>query len=95
MKEKKRGPKRTGMAILLACRAYEEMTGQLPEALEALVPDYLPAVPRDPFDGRSFRYSAERRLVYSVGENLVDDGGMDGRQQGRRLAKDILFKFER
>ena len=59
------------------------------------MPDYLPAVPRDPFDGAPFRYSAERRLVYSVGENLVDDGGTDERQQGRRRAKDILFELER
>jgi hypothetical protein len=60
-----------------------------------LVPDSLPAVPRDPFDGAPFRYSAGRRLVYSVGENLVDDGGTDGRQQGRRRAKDLVFELER
>ena len=62
-------------------------------ALEALVPDYLPAVPRDPFDGAPFRYSAERRLLNSIGENLVDDGGVDGRKQGRRRAKDVLFEL--
>jgi hypothetical protein len=85
----------SGVRLILACRAYGEVTGRLPEALEDLVPNYLPAVPRDPFDGTPFRYSAERRLVYSVGENLVDDGGTDERQQGRRRAKDILFELER
>lgn len=85
----------SGVRLLLTCRAYEDATGRLSETLEDLVPDYLPAVPRDPFDGAPFRYSAERGLVYSVGENLVDDGGTDGRQQGRRRAKDILFELER
>ncbi len=33
-------------------------TSHLPATLEALVPDYLPAVPRDPFAGQPFRYSA-------------------------------------
>ena len=68
-------------------------TSHLPATLEALVPDYLPAVPRDPFDGQPFRYSAEKRIVYSVGENLTDDGGDEGRERGRRRAKDLVFKL--
>lgn len=80
--------------LLLACRAYDEATGHLPETLEALVPDHLPAVPRDPFDGEPFRYSAERRLVYSVGENLADDGGTDDERPGRWWrAKDLVFEL--
>lgn len=83
----------SGLRLLLACRAHEDATGRMPETLASLVPDYLPAVPRDPFDGAPFRYSAERRLLYSIGENLVDDGGVDGRKQGRRRAKDVLFEL--
>jgi hypothetical protein len=80
--------------LLLACRAYEEATGHLPETLEELVPDYLPAIPRDPFDGQPFRYSAERRLVYSVGENLADDGGTNDDRLGRWWnAKDLVFNL--
>ena len=80
--------------LLLACRAYEEATGHLPETLEALVPDHLPAVPRDPFDGEPFRYSAERRLVYSVGENLADDGGTGDERPGRWWReKDLVFNL--
>jgi len=78
--------------LLLACRAYEEATGHLPETLQALVPDYLPVVPRDPFDGQPFRYSTERRIIYSVGEDLTDDGGTRGYEQGRRQRqKDLVF----
>ena len=42
------------------------------------------AVPLDPFDGQPLRYSKERRIIWSVGENLRDDGGskMDTRGGG-------------
>ena len=48
-------------------------TGQLPENLEALVPDYLPAPLVDPYDGQPLRYDKEK--LWSVGVNLTDDGG--------------------
>lgn len=59
----------------LALRAYFVDHGALPQSLDALVPDYLPAVPRDPFGGAPLRYSAERRLVWSIGDDLRDEGG--------------------
>ena len=61
--------------LLLALVAYEQATGRLPDRLDALVPDYLAAVPRDGFDDRPFRYDRARRIIYSVGENLADNGG--------------------
>lgn len=42
--------KRTAMSraekIITACRAHKDKTGVFPESLQALVPDYLDAVPR-------------------------------------------------
>jgi len=72
-----------GMALFLAVRAYETEHGEPPDTLEALVPDYLPRVPEDPFDGKPLRYlrrnvpglPPEAWAVYSIGENLTDDGG--------------------
>ncbi|HOY63949.1 MAG TPA: hypothetical protein PK745_12320, partial [bacterium] len=32
-------------------------------------------VPIDPFDGSPLRYDKEKRAVYSVGQNLIDEGG--------------------
>jgi hypothetical protein len=52
--------------------------GQLPETLDELVPDFLPSVPIDPNGGKPLRYhpnSDGTYLLYSVGENGVDDGG--------------------
>jgi len=48
----------------------------LPEQLSALVPAYLPALPRDLMDGRPLRYKhldQKEFMLYSVGENGLDD----------------------
>ena len=71
--------------LLLALRAYQEAEGHLPESLERLVPKYLDRLPRDAFDGDPLRYSRERRRIWSVGPNRVDDGGI-----ARNAAKEIL-----
>ncbi len=49
--------------------------GRLPETLGELVPEYLDDVPRDDFDGEPLRYDRDKKVVYSVGEDLTDDGG--------------------
>ncbi len=72
-----------GMALFLALRAYELEHGGVPDTLGALVPDYLPRIPEDPFDGQPFRYlpravpglPPDAWAVYSIGEDFVDDGG--------------------
>lgn len=61
--------------LVVACRRYEIDHGELPPALDALVSDYLDAVPSDPFDGKPFRYDRERAVVYSIGADLIDGGG--------------------
>ncbi len=46
--------------------------------LGALVPEFLPSVPIDYMDGRPMKYrlnSDGNWMLYSVGENGVDDGG--------------------
>lgn len=52
--------------------------GRLPESLAELVPRFLPAVPADPFDGQPLRYrhTNDTYVVYSVGADLADDGGL-------------------
>jgi len=76
----------TALQTLLALKCHKSETGSLPQSLDELVPAHLPAIRADDFDGKPLRYSPEKKLLYSVGEDLVDDGG-DGR-------KDIIFKIE-
>jgi hypothetical protein len=63
--------------------------GKPPATLEELAPKYLPAAPADPFSpgGKPLRYvaGAGQLIVYSVGENGIDDGGSDALMSGRRL----------
>ena len=61
--------------LVVACNAYIKKEGKLPDDLQALVPVYLPSVPTDPYDGRPFRYSKAKGIVYSVGPDLKDSGG--------------------
>jgi hypothetical protein len=66
-------------AILLACRIHEVQHGKSAVALVDLVPEYLPAAPIDPFSpigaALRFRVDPEGPTVWSVGENLTDEGG--------------------
>jgi len=63
----------------LAMRLYEVEQGRRPEALNDLVPAYLPAVPADPFsaDGAPIRYAPDKDkpVLYCLGPDGKDDGG--------------------
>ncbi|MFN7141546.1 MAG: hypothetical protein ACK4UN_19635, partial [Limisphaerales bacterium] len=77
---------------MFALRTFKDQHGRLPEKLEELVPHYLPALPRDGFDGKPLKYSAEKRILYSVGKDLVDSGGVEKTEQSRKGERlDILF----
>jgi hypothetical protein len=86
----------------LAVERYRLTEGLLPQSLENLVPAYMEFVPKDPFDGRSLRYFTRENgfVVYSVGDDLTDEGGTerDSRKRdarGKTLPWDIPFIVER
>lgn len=64
-------------ALHAALRLYINEHGAPPDALEALVPDFLPALPIDPFTGTSLRYVRSKGdwTAWSVGENGIDEDG--------------------
>jgi hypothetical protein len=66
-----------------------------PLALEAIVPAYLPVVPVD-FDGQPIRYAPEqsngRYKLWSIGEDGVDDGGVEKTNRISRTAKPHPWK---
>jgi hypothetical protein len=65
------------LAARLAVRAYTLRQGRPPASLSALVPNYLPSVPQDPFAPASLvcRVVHGKPLVYSRGPDGDDDGG--------------------
>lgn len=81
----------------VAVEGFRAERGELPGSLDALVADYLPAVPRDPFrDGPLCyrQYENGTYTVYSVGHNGSDDGGRsDG--GGWWEMSDIAFPVRR
>jgi hypothetical protein len=85
----------------LAVEQYRLGTGHLPESLDQLVPQYLETVPQDPFDGQPMRYRLldQGFVVYSIGEDLSDDGGREKakrkRGSGERQLWDVTFFVER
>jgi len=61
----------------IALKRYQLKHGKYPVALDALVPEFLPAIPRD-LDGKSLRYRRNADgsfTLYSIGEDGKDDGG--------------------
>jgi hypothetical protein len=76
--------------VSIALRCYQLEHGELPDALDALVPKYFDAVPLDDFDGKPMRYSKEKKVIYSVGADLIDSGGAD---ETSRDPKEPTFKI--
>ncbi len=66
----------------LVLDAYRARFGSYPDSVEPLVLDILPELPVDPFSGKDllYRLSEGEVLVYSVGENGVDDDGLTEKQ---------------
>jgi hypothetical protein len=77
---------------IFALKCYKEKHGSLPSSLEELVPEFLAKVPTDDFDGKPLRYSLEKKIIYSVGGDLMDSGGEE--KDSRKKALDIPFKIE-
>lgn len=62
----------------VAIERYRLREGRVPDHLESLLPDLLRTLPRDYFDGKPLRYRSTGPadfLLYSVGENCLDEDG--------------------
>jgi hypothetical protein len=62
----------------VALKRYQLRFGTYPADVSDLIPDFLPAVTRDPMDGKPLRYRLNPDgtfLLYSVGQDGTDDGG--------------------
>jgi hypothetical protein len=67
--------------VACALERYRLALGQYPEALDALVPRFIEKIPRDLIGGQPLKYRREADgtfLLYSIGWNEKDDGGVPG-----------------
>jgi hypothetical protein len=69
------GKSATEIAVMI--ERYRLAHGKLPESLDKLVPEFGAELPADPFTGKLMIYHHDDTgyAVYSVGDDLKDDGG--------------------
>jgi hypothetical protein len=84
----------------LAVERFRLAHGKLPEKLDELVPQFLPAVPQDPFDGQPLRYRRLEKgyVIYSVDRDGMDNGGRErpaSIKSSDQSHYDITFTVER
>ena len=67
----------TGREATIAAVALKQWENdhdsQLPQSLEQLIPQYLSRHPVDLVDGKPLRYHPEKRLLYSIGADMIDN----------------------
>jgi hypothetical protein len=82
-------------AVALAAERYRQKYGHWPERLTDLAPEFLGAVPADPFDGRPLRYRRDKEgvVVYSVGPDGKDDGGAFDTLNTHKDGTDLGFRL--
>jgi len=84
----------------IAIERYRLAKRKLPENLNELVPQFLSAVPADPFGGQPLRYHRLEKgyVIYSVGSDGHDDGGREKPADwisSDKTTYDITFTVER
>jgi hypothetical protein len=94
----RRGKRMTAHARLLTAelglRSYQAEQGHPPAELKELVPKYLQRVPFDPFSSKPLIYRPQGTnwLLYSIGEDGVDDGGKRvGRSSPGKVTQGDIF----
>jgi len=69
-------------AVACALERYRLANGHFPEALEALAPKFISALPNDVLTGEPYKYRLTddgRFVLYSIGWDEKDDGGVAGK----------------
>ncbi len=89
--------------IAIALELWRRERGEYPQTIDQLSPSQLDPIPPDRFTGNPLRYETTKDgyLLYSVGRDKQDDGGIDreeslqlnaGRNRGERLGHDVRIK---
>jgi hypothetical protein len=71
--------------------------GAVPPTLDALVPNFVEAIPVDPFDHQPLRFKRLERgyVVYSIGADGIDNGGVERTSNSVTNNYDVTFIVER
>jgi hypothetical protein len=79
----------------LAAERYRHRHGHWPEQLSALVPEFLPGVSLDPFDGAPLRVcrTDDGLVIYSPGADRQDNGGKINRENSATPGTDLGLRL--
>ncbi|MGP8198590.1 MAG: hypothetical protein ACLQU4_03705 [Limisphaerales bacterium] len=83
-------------AVACALEQYRLANGQFPGNLQALVPRFIARLPNDVITGESFKYRRTddgRFVLYSVGWNEKDDGGVPGKTMFDETEGDWVWEY--
>ena len=78
--------------VAIALERYRLAHGEYPESLDALAPQFMGKIPHDIINGQPLHYrraSDGQFVLYSVGWNEIDDGGMVVLYEGSSSRVDI------
>ena len=69
--------------------------GAYPNSLAELVPNLLPEAPIDPWSGKGLLYRRTEHgfILYSVGDNMQDDGGLVPEGGGAAPTGDLVLQI--
>ncbi len=77
--------------VAIALERYRLVHGEYPESLDALAPQFIEQVPHDVIGGGPLHYRLTNDgqfVLYSVGWNERDDGGVVGLTKGGTVDRD-------
>lgn len=83
-------------AIACGLERYRLTNGQFPDSLDALVPRFINRLPNDVITGDPYKYRRTddgRFVLYSVGWNEKDDGGVPGKDRYDETEGDWVWEY--
>ena len=83
-------------AVACALERYRLANGQFPDTLDALVPRFISPLPHDVITGEPYKYrrTADGQFVlYSIGWNEKDDGGIPGSKLFDETEGDWVWQY--
>src|ERR1035441_1753522 len=83
-------------ALACALERYRLANGQFPERLSALTPQFMSRLPNDVIGGQPYKYRRTddgRFILYSVGWNEKDDGGVPGERLFDQTQGDWVWEY--
>ena len=83
-------------AVACALERYRLANGQFPETLAALTPKFMSQLPHDVITGQPFKYRRTddgQFVLYSVGWNEKDDGGVPGKHLFDQKQGDWVWSY--